>query len=198
MAAPAEMTTLDMSGHFTMNTSLSDDFDTILRLQGVGWFTRKAIGLSTLHLHYSHYTEPAPDAPALEYLDVAQSLSGGIGGTCEPRVLDWALHPYEDDVFGPVVFRSRRLHLRAPPDGFDLGAFLLDGWADDVHVHGAVYTIAESAPARGGRAWRAVQVWGFKDVNGERRHARHIDFTGPQGERVLTKLVYDYHGPVRA
>lgn len=29
-------------------------------------------------------------------------------------------------------------------------------------------------------------------INDERRYVRHVDFTGPKGERVQTKLVYDY------
>ena len=37
-----------------------------------------------------------------------------------------------------------------------------------------------------------LQTWGIENINGERRHTRHVDFTGPKGESVQTRLVFDY------
>jgi hypothetical protein len=32
----------------------------------------------------------------------------------------------------------------------------------------------------------------MEEINGERRYARHVDFTGPKGEEIKARLVYDY------
>jgi len=37
-----------------------------------------------------------------------------------------------------------------------------------------------------------LQTWGIENINGERRYTRHVDFTGPKGESVQTRLVFDY------
>ncbi len=36
------------------------------------------------------------------------------------------------------------------------------------------------------------QVWGIEIINDEKRYVRHVDFLGPGGESVQTKLIYDY------
>jgi hypothetical protein len=36
------------------------------------------------------------------------------------------------------------------------------------------------------------QAWGIQEINGERRYARNVKFTGPKGEDVEALLVYDY------
>ena len=37
-----------------------------------------------------------------------------------------------------------------------------------------------------------AKTWGFEEIGGERRYARHLDFTGPKGEHLQKKLIYDY------
>ena len=66
MASPPEVNSRNLSGKFIMvcynlliytnpplkqynqNKSISDDLDAVLALQGIGWLTRKAIGLATV------------------------------------------------------------------------------------------------------------------------------------------------------
>ncbi|KAH9950448.1 hypothetical protein B0H21DRAFT_723399 [Amylocystis lapponica] len=173
MAAPAEMTTLDISGKFIMvrnahllfattvstEKSLSDSTDDILRLQG----------------------------PPVEHIDIDQTTSGGMSGTTEHRVLDNEERESSDYVFGAVKGRSRRLRL----DELD-NEFLRQGWLDDVGEHGTVWTRAMSDTPKSGTSWTAEQTWGFEDINGERRYARHVNFTGPKEEKIQARLVYDY------
>ena len=56
----------------------------MLTLQGVGWFTRKAIGLATVTLDIEQYQAPpegAPDTDApVTHVDVKQTATGGIKG----------------------------------------------------------------------------------------------------------------------
>ncbi|RPD64978.1 hypothetical protein L226DRAFT_541575 [Lentinus tigrinus ALCF2SS1-7] len=184
MAVPAEMTTRDISGKFIMNKDLSDDSDEILRLQGVGWFTRKAIGMATLYLDVKHYKED----DGIEHIDVAQTITGGIKGTNEHRILDWTEREHEDHIFGAVLSKSRRVTL----DDVER-EWLKRDWLDESFADGhIIYTCAKSDTAKSGRTWSSEQVWGFETVNGEKRYTRHVYFEGPASEIITIRLVYDY------
>lgn len=56
----------------------------MLTLQGVGWFTRKAIGLATVTLDIEQYeglAEGAPETDApVTHVDIKQTATGGIKG----------------------------------------------------------------------------------------------------------------------
>ncbi|KAI0660483.1 hypothetical protein C8Q70DRAFT_1044452 [Cubamyces menziesii] len=184
MAAPAEMTTRDISGKFTMNKTLSDDSDEILRLQGVSWFTRKAIAMASVYLSVKHYK----DENGIEHIDIDQTVTGGIKGTSEYRVLDWTERPHEDHVFGAVLSKSRRVPLAEVER-----EWLKKDWEDESFENGEIiYTCAKSDTAKSGRTWSSEQTWGFEQVNGEKRYTRHVFFEGPKGEVIEIRLVYDY------
>lgn len=36
------------------------------------------------------------------------------------------------------------------------------------------------------------KIWGFSDIDGERKYTRRVHFTGPEGEDIKARLVYDY------
>ncbi|OJT15812.1 hypothetical protein TRAPUB_3918 [Trametes pubescens] len=188
MAAPAEMTTRDISGKFIMNKSLSDDTDEILRLQGVGWFKRKAIAMATLYLSVKHYK----DEGGVEHIDIDQTLTGGIQGTNEYRILDGTERSHEDHVFGNVLSKSRRVSL-AEVDR----EWLKKEWLDDSLENGAIiFTCAKSDTEKSGTAWSSEQTWGFEQIDGEKRYARRVHFEGPGEEIIEVRLVYDYDGPL--
>ncbi|KAI0257666.1 hypothetical protein BJV78DRAFT_53176 [Lactifluus subvellereus] len=182
MAAPSSVTTLDFSATWVMNKTLSDSTDEILRLQGVSWLTRRAIGLATITLYTKHYK----DDGGVEHIDIDQKLTG-IPGTVEKRTLDWTFRENEDYLFGAILGKSRRVKL----DEVD-NDFLRKGWLPDTEEHGAVNSYVKSDTPKSGRTWIAEQIWGFEEIRGERRYVRHVDFTGPEGEHIQVRLVYDY------
>jgi len=184
MAAPPEIITTDLTGTFVMNKDLSDSTDKILELQGVGWFMRKAIGYATITLHVKHYKGD----DAVEHIDIKQTLTGGIEGTQENRVLDWTERPHEDRVFGQVIGKTRRLKVEDIEN-----EFLKKDWLPDTVEHGTVHSYVISDTAKSGRTWIAEQVWGFETINSERRYVRHVNFTAGQ-ENIQAKLIYDYAG----
>ncbi|KAF8832219.1 hypothetical protein HHX47_DHR1002023 [Lentinula edodes] len=151
MAVPAEFTTLDISGKFVMNKSLSDSTEEILRLQGIGWFKRKIIANGTLYLSIRHYKGD----DGSEHIDIDQTLSPGGMGSREERILDWSERSKEDSLFGAVIGRSRRLAVEEIDDDY-------------------------------------LKIWGVEEIDGVRRYLRHVFFTGPQGEEIRGRLVYDY------
>lgn len=181
MAVPSDFTILNLTGKFVQNKSLSDDTDQILALQGVGWFTRKAIQLATINLDIKHYK----DDDEVEHIDIVQTVAG-IPGTTEQRTLWWKERRHEDYVFGHVVGKSRRCKAEDIDE-----EFLTKGWTEDTYQHGLVQSYVESDTPKSGISWIANQIWGIEDVDDQRRYARHVHFTGPQGQIIKARLLYD-------
>jgi hypothetical protein len=169
MATPPELTTLDISGKYSMvssshvkiystrlisllqNKTLTDmtKMDDVLRLQGVGWLTRKAIGLATIYLTIKHYK----DSDGVEHIDVDQTATGGVHPTREERTLTWTEREHDDDLFGPVIGKSRRVKA----DDLDI-PFLKEGWTSDTYDHGIIESFAKSDTPKSHTTWVAKQV----------------------------------------
>ncbi|KUI66264.1 hypothetical protein VM1G_01978 [Cytospora mali] len=180
MAAPPEKTLRDLTGVWVMNKTLSDSADPALALQGVGWLTRKAIGLATVTLHTKEYV----DEQGVTHIDVQQTATGGVKGNTENRTLDDTFREHTDWLFGHVKGRTGWVASKAEiGDGTD--AFLTDGWEE-----GQTEWIVSNVESLD-RGWTVRQVWGFRDVNGERRYARNT-VVAKGDERVELRLVYDY------
>lgn len=157
----------------------------MLRLQGVSWFTRKAISLASITLTVKHYK----DEQSIEHIDITQTLSGGIS-TQENRTLDWTEREHSDNIFGAVLGKSRRI---TDVNGPELEvAFLKTGWTDDTYRDGVVESFVQSDTAKSNTTWIVDQTWGFETIDGLRRYARHLKFTGPQNEDMELRLCYDY------
>ncbi|KAJ7264154.1 hypothetical protein C8J57DRAFT_1133098 [Mycena rebaudengoi] len=186
MAVPATFTTQDISGKFTMNKTLSDPTDKILEHQGVGWIKRQAISVATVTLAIKHYK----NADGVECIDIDSTLTGGIPGNREERVMTWTERAKDDSMFGAVLAKSRRVKASELEE-----EFLTKNWTVDTVEHGLIQSYVASDTQKSGTTWVANQTWGIEDINGERRYARHIEFLGPKGEEIKARLIYDYHGP---
>jgi len=190
MAAPAAVTTRDISGKYVLNTKLSDPnvVEDILRVQNVSWVLRKAISLATVTLTVKHN----PDNRGVERIEVVNTLTGGIPGTTELSVLDWTNSLHEDYVFGKVLGRSKRVDF---PDGIE-DPLLKEGWnaSRGEKEDGVLYFYDENVG--GSVHWTAEQLWGFGELNGERRHLRCVRMAGKDERARYFRLVYDYLGPL--
>jgi len=187
MATPPEVTTKNLTGVYLHNKALSDSTDEILRLQGVSWFKRKAIANFNLTLYVKHTNGD----DGFEHIDIDQRLSGGISGTTENRVMNWEDRHTNDDLFGAVVGKSRRVSLDEIED-----EFLKTGWTQDTVDDRAIEALAWSDTPISGKDWRANQIWGFEEKDGARRYARHIKFTSSERSEgpILVHMYYDYQG----
>ncbi|KAK2768566.1 hypothetical protein FQN54_000422 [Arachnomyces sp. PD_36] len=110
MAAPPEITIQDLNGKFVMDKALSNNPDDILKLQGISWLTRKAIGLATITLAVTEEDKPTeedPNGPPITHVTIGQTATGGIPGTTESRILDFVERPHTDHIFGSVKGRTR-------------------------------------------------------------------------------------------
>ncbi|KAH6916867.1 LCCL domain-containing protein [Coprinopsis sp. MPI-PUGE-AT-0042] len=184
MAAPADMTTLDITGKYIMNKTLTDGTktDNILYLQGVGWATRKVISLATVTLFITHTKEEG-----VEQIHIDQKLTGGITADPENFTLNWTERHTENRIFGPLVIKARR----SAPAELDVD-WLKNGWTADTFEHGLIETLGQSDTPKSNTTWTAHQTWGFEETEGVRRYTRHVKFTGPKGEDVEVKMYYDY------
>ncbi|APA15233.1 hypothetical protein SS1G_08851 [Sclerotinia sclerotiorum 1980 UF-70] len=187
MSAPPEITLKDLSGDWVMNKTLSDDTDAVLALQGVGWWSRKAISLATVTLHVKEYI----DENNIPHIDIDQTATGGIKGTSEYRTLDWVPRAHEDHLFGNVSAKSRFCNLEQVDDD----AFLKEDWLEgeeensgpDGERHVQTYGVNEE------RGWNAMQIWGFAIIDGKRYYTRRV--VVKKGSEVLkVRLVYNWQG----
>ena len=199
MAAPPSKTLKDLSGKWVMNSKLSDSADPALALQGIGWLTRKGIGLSTVTLHVKQFTAPpsasaegaAPaGAPPVVHIEIDQTATGGIKGTSERRCVDGLPREHADWLFGKCSGRTTWIAADKIEDAF-LKKDWIEGDAEKAGPNGETHLMSrvESLEAK----WTATQIWGFQMIEGERRYVRNIVVADPTG-RVEIKLIYDFIG----
>ncbi|RMZ66697.1 lccl domain-containing [Pyrenophora seminiperda CCB06] len=197
MAAPPSIDIKNLDGKWSMNKSLSDPFDPVLALQGIGWLTRKGLGAATITQHLRQTPSTGEDGSPATDITIEQFVTGGIKGNVEKRVLDWAPRDHTDWLFGTVQTRNRYSTLakakeenNGQPD--DVG-FMIEGWLKETEEGEVVegYAVNEK------QGWTAWQIWGFADIGGERKLTRKfvVKKTG-KDEFTRVRLTYDYLGPL--
>ncbi|KAJ7654354.1 hypothetical protein B0H17DRAFT_1099839 [Mycena rosella] len=176
MAVPPHFTTRNLSGRFVLNETLSAGADSVLEQQGV---SAPELRRTTLRgvLSFNHYTSDDGE----ERIWLAQAIDGHSKLVDEERALDWRERKRDDPLLGPLTSKIRRVktHKLEP-------RFLRAGWTPDTLKYGVLHSHTS------GRAWVAVETWGIEEVAGERRFARHVEFSGPGGRNIEAHLVYDY------
>lgn len=182
MAAPPDTTLQNLAGKWQLNKSCSDDFSSVLALQGVGLLVRKAATAASIHVKVTQ--------PDENHVKMAQSItSGKIPGTTEEYILDWEWRTNKDGFFGEVSGRSRWVTIE---DGIKTGVMAegeepwIDGDSQGKLVH------AEGKQENGD--WQASHLWGFEMVDGERRHTRRVRVSNNKGEELRVRMVYDFVG----
>ncbi|KAK3369531.1 hypothetical protein B0T24DRAFT_681535 [Lasiosphaeria ovina] len=184
MAAPPSVNILNMSGTWTLNRQLSDDFDATFQVQGVSWPVRKILSWAGVALHMTQ-TSDTPQGetgkPPVTKINVKQTITPGGFNSEEAYVLDSSVKHSTLPIFGAVSVHSR---------------YTLLGQVDDVDLRerlaadGATVAIQEFAESKSSD-WSTTGVWGFEIVGGERRFTRTNTTTG-RNARAVARLVYDY------
>lgn len=194
MAAPANKTINDLNGKWVMNKELSDSPEPALSLQGIGWMTRKAIGLATVTLHVKQFTgapkPPNTSTDPVTLIDIEQTATAGLKGTSEHRCLDFEFREHSDWLFGNCRGQSA---WRSPEeiDDAHLKKDWLEGPEEATGPEGKSHILSHVENIDDG--WTATQIWGFQTVRGERRYVRNI-VVAKDGQRVEFKLIYDWVG----
>ena len=174
---PPEVSTANFSGTYTLNKTLSDSSDAVLKMQGVGWLVRQAVKYSTITVTMKDYV----DEEGVRHVDVEQVSTGGIRNE-EERPVDWTWREKVDSIWGKLRGRTRFVKLSEVED-----AYLKSGWdkgcQDGEVLEGMIESLADT--------WTAQQIWGFAEVNGERKHVRRV-LTSKGKEEHRIRLVYDW------
>ncbi|KAF8481382.1 hypothetical protein JB92DRAFT_3038955 [Gautieria morchelliformis] len=182
MASPVHITTKNLSGTWTINKTLGDPLDRVLALQGVGWLTRKAIGLSPITQEIKQYT----DESGMEHIDVESILPGGLKSV-ECRILDDSEQHEKDDLFGYIVRRSKRVKRSELTHEYMKG----NCHEAEAEEDGVLQMTVRSDTAKTKTTWVLEQVWGFEELDGVRYSTERIHFVGPKGETIEGRLVYN-------
>ncbi|CRK42021.1 hypothetical protein BN1723_018960, partial [Verticillium longisporum] len=143
-------------------------------------------------LHVKQY-EGAPKPPStatdpVTHIDIDQTATGGVKGTKENRCLDLEFREHADWLFGSCRGQS---DWRSPAEIED--EFLKKGWLEgDAESTGPqgkshVYSHVENVD----NGWTATQIWGFQEIDGQRRYARNL-VVAKDDKKVEFRLVYDY------
>jgi hypothetical protein len=140
--------------------------------------------LATLYLEVKQYTDEA----GVVHIDIEQTTTGGLKGTTELRTLDWEEREHEDHIFGKVKGQTRWI----ATDAIET-PFLKEGWlegeeekggpAGETHIES--YVVADAG-------WTATQIWGFAEIDGERRYTRRVSVKKGDQE-IQVRLVYEYY-----
>ncbi|UPK96406.1 hypothetical protein LCI18_007341 [Fusarium solani-melongenae] len=186
MAAPQTKSTKDLNGNWVMNKDLSDSSDPILKLQGIGYLTRKGVGLAAIHLNIKQY-EGVPITPSASTCKVTciefTQTASGLKSTEEVRYLDNEFRDQHDWLFGTVKVQARWVGLEDIDDVFLKEGFLVEGEGKNLVLSHAVSQ---------GKGWTATQVWGFQVVEDERRYCMRVVVISEDGQKAQARFVYDY------
>lgn len=176
MAAPDSKTLQNMSGNWTLNEGLSDNYTDALELQGVNFLIRKAASSASVHLKVSQ-----PDETHISMKQTATSIN--IPGTSEEYILDWQWRETKDPVFGDLKGRSRWISVEdAQPEG---------GSGDWIEGDSKGMLIQAQGDKPDG-SWGGTHFWGFENVDGVRRHTRRIKIWRDDGKEIHMRMVYDF------
>lgn len=175
------------------NKSLSSNVEPGLALQGMGWVLRKAVSMATLTLNVKQYTAPPsppaePSNPAATHVEIEQTGTGGVKGTSEKRCLDNTFREHTDYLFGHVKGQTRWMTPQDIDDEF-LNSGWLEGDEEKGGPNGETHLVSHVESYDNG--WTATQIWGFKLVDGVRRHVRNVVIS-KDDKRVELQLVYDF------
>lgn len=185
MSVPTDIDSRNFQGVYVLNKGQSDSFDDVLRVQGMGWAKRKVVSSATPTLYIKHFK----DSDGNEHVQTTQEGPMGLKGGSEERMLDGSRIQQESPAFGPVLHSIQRARV----DELD-SDWQKEGWSLDTIEHGVILARLEGDTSKGGKSWVTSQVWGFADIEGERKHVRKVHAKGSDEETIMCRLVYDYQG----
>jgi len=178
MAAPASVSVTNLTGIYVMNRKQSDGTTPMLKMQKIPWIVQQAAQYSTITVKLRQYVGVGGSV----HLDQLQ-LSTGVT-QLEERVLNGETLESEVLFWGKVKHSSRYMKVADIPD-----EYLRQGWSAESLNGDIIYSTVESIAD----TWTAITVWGFADVDGERKHVRRV-LGSKNGDELRIQLVYDYVG----
>ncbi|KAL5340189.1 NADP-dependent oxidoreductase domain-containing protein [Aspergillus crustosus] len=220
MAIPSDITIKTLKGSWTLDKSITDDSDGILKLQGVAWLIRKGIGAATTTLQFTSTTEPSSSSPSSSSstepatnITMRQTLTGGIPGSSEERITDWVERERANHIYGNVQTRSRLVNGVKDENGAvrpelevqsktdvkaveeEIRGYLRGGEPYLVEagkeVYPELYIHDFGRNEKGG--WTAEQIWSIEVIEEQPYLTRRVAVVKEDGYE-LARLVYKFSG----
>ncbi|CAI7662729.1 unnamed protein product [Penicillium crustosum] len=119
MAAPGNIAIDDLTGRKSMNLQLSESYDSILKVQGVNWLTRKVLNVGNITMTIKQYADKA----GFTHLTIDSKSGSGVPGSIENRLLNNETRHASHPLFGKITGCTARVNLADLPS-----AWLADGW----------------------------------------------------------------------
>jgi hypothetical protein len=127
---------------------------------------------------YLKISQPGENEIRIEQTATAAS----IPGTTEQYILDYEWRENRDPFFGQVRGRSRWV---------DRGEVEEEGLKDGLdNLEEGRLIEAAGGDVEG--KWSAIQIWGFLEIERERKHVRKVVVKGKNHEEVRSMMVYDW------
>lgn len=189
---------MQSSSSCAQNKTVSDPFDGVLSLQGIGWLTRKALGAATVTQSLRQSPTTGEDGQPTTHVTIVQTITGGLKGSTEERTLDWHYRGHTDWLFGTLQGRSRYntlARIREDSKGQNASEedvkFVTEGWLKETEEGDVLESFVENE----GNKWTGWQIWGFADIGGERKFTRRFVIKRTDKDEVVrVRLIYDYAG----
>jgi hypothetical protein len=172
---------------YYQNKELSDSTEEGLSIQGIGYLIRKGIEMAVVSMVINQYDAP-PKAPStakdpVTRIDIEQ-LASGLSSATEEHCLDDLPRDHSDWLFGNVKAQSSWVSVDDISNEYLRGGWLVEGENSPLI---RTYVVSQD------NEWTATQIWGFQEINGERRHCRNTVIQKGD-ERAEFRMVYDYEG----
>ncbi|PLB54515.1 hypothetical protein P170DRAFT_442609 [Aspergillus steynii IBT 23096] len=177
----------NLSGTWVMDKTRSFNVDGVLKLQGVGWITRRAVSAATAFLKITQGADAGD-----EWMIIEPSLSGVMNGGQETRPLTWAEFKHNDALFGLVIIRTHYIagarvsdhqvrplvELQTKNAGSNVETFLTEAVVIDQGVEYSGETVAKAFIHDFVRSvnsgWTAEQIWAVETVGDEKFLTRRV------------------------
>lgn len=151
--------------------------------QGVNWATRKILRMMPVTIEINQHT----DDQGIERIDIENVIGGGATRTTEKRSLNWEQIETLNPTFGRLLSKSRCVELTSAAGEKEKESYVWQGWVAELNEAGLIFSRVESVEHK----WVQEQVWGFADVDGERRYIRRI-VVEKGSETGMAQLVLDW------
>jgi hypothetical protein len=150
--------------------------------------------------HLKQYPTTGEDGKPTTQIDIDQTSTGGVKGTSEKRTLDWQYRGHTDWLFGTLQGKTRYNTIQAVVEENkgkghveEDAKFLVEGWLKETEDGEVVESFVDNE----GNKWTGWQIWGFAEINGERRFTRRIAVRRKdKNEVVRIRLTYDWAGEI--
>ncbi|KAL8840022.1 MAG: hypothetical protein Q9170_001506 [Blastenia crenularia] len=188
MAVPNNTDILDVTGHWSLNRTLSDSLEDTFALQGIPWIVRKVINVANLELSFQQDL-PETENAAIRFT-VKQTVRPGGFDSSNEYILDGKTRYDTVPLFGEISATNSYVTRDAVTMEDSLQRHIEQVDGDErigiLEITTGVYT-----------GWTSQTLWGFEKIDGKKYFCKYATTT--KGDQKATaRMVFDYLGSPEA